>query len=626
VEGEHIPPAFSRPGGTIAFSRHGNSPFEPLPAHRYAPFSYSLLIPCRNGPYNQPLTRGAQVKKDRASRMKGSGAQVALFDDIPPEEIENEKEPAGKTTRLPVKKKKKPVREKAPRNTAKQREIAVSEFFAKNRHLLGFDNPSKALLTTVKEAVDNSLDACEEANILPVIHVTIDPVGEDRFRITVQDNGPGILKQEIPRVFGSLLYGSKFHRLRQSRGQQGIGISAAGMYGQITTGKPVIVVSRHGNRRSAAHRFAILLDTKTNMPVISRDEEVEWEESHGTMVEIELEATYKGGRHSVDGYLWQVALANPHVELHYKPPKGDPVDIERATREMPVEAKEIKPHPRGVELGHLMKMLKETKSRNLGGFLTKDFSRVSSRVAQEIVEGAKLKLTMSPNRAHRDAAEVLYRSIQKTKIMNPPTNCLSPIGEKQLIKSLESRHEPEFVCAVSRPPAVYRGNPFLIEAALAYGGSEFSGDEPARLYRLANRVPLQYQRSACAVTKSVIDVAWKGYRVQQSRGALPVAPMAILVHIASVWVPFTSESKEAIASYPEISKEIRLAIQECGRKLAKYIRRGQRLADSEKKKSYIEKYIPHIGIALQEILGLSDRKRATTESKLKIILEKSRKM
>ena len=602
-----------------------------------------------------------RVKKNRVNRAKGGGAQAALFDDLPPEEIKKKSTTTRNATDLPMKKKKKTPRSAAadkksapvkpvssrgtskksapkkaviskavskkggPRRTAKQREIAVSEFFAKNRHLLGFDNPSKALLTTVKEAVDNSLDACEEAGIHPVISVTIEPITDDRYRITVQDNGPGISKKEVPRVFGSLLYGSKFHRLRQSRGQQGIGISAAGMYGQITTGKPVIVISRT-SRKTPAQQFAILLDTKTNMPVISRDEEVEWEEPHGTIVQIELEASYKGGRHSVDGYLWQVALANPHVEVHYSPPKGKPIHIERATKELPVEAREIKPHPRGVELGHLMTMLKETKSRNLSGFLTKDFSRVSSKVAIEIIEGAMLKPHMSPGRAHRDAAEVLYRSIQKAKIMNPPTNCLSPIGDKQLVKSLDSRHEPAFVVAVSRPPAVYRGNPFLIEAALAYGGPAFKADEPARLYRLANRVPLQYQRSACAITKAVIDVAWKGYKIQQSRGALPVAPMAILVHIASVWVPFTSESKEAIASYPEISKEIRLAIQECGRKLGIHIRRGQRLADAEKKKSYIEKYIPHIGIALQEILGLTDKKRTTTESKLRDILEKSRKM
>ena len=514
---------------------------------------------------------------------------------------------------------------KTPRsNSGKQREISVSEFFAKNRHLLGFDNPSKALLTTVKEAVDNSLDACEESGILPRIEVRIEALSDDRFKVSVEDNGPGIARKEAPRIFGSLLYGSKFHRLRQSRGQQGIGISAAGMYGQMTTGKPMIVTSRLGPEMSA-HRFALLLDTKKNLPVIAADDEVEWEVEHGTRVEIELEANYKSGRHSVDRYLRQVALANPHAEMIYHSPKNADYHYERNVDELPVEAREIRPHPRGVELGTLMKMLKETRSRNVRGFLTEEFSRVSGKVADEILETANFQPSMSPGRIHRDATEILYRAIQKTKIMNPPTNCLSPIGEDQLIASLQSHHVPEFVTAVTRPPAVYRGNPFIIEAALAFGGPSFSADRSVELYRFANRVPLQYQKSACAITKSTIEVAWKNYQVQQSRGALPVAPMAVAVHIASVWVPFTSESKEAIASYPEIAKEIRLALQECGRKLGAHIRRGRRMADAEKKKSYIEKYIPHIGIALQEILDLSDKQRDRTVDNLKGILERSRK-
>jgi DNA topoisomerase-6 subunit B len=397
------------------------------------------------------------------------------------------------------------------------------------------------------------------------------------------------------------------------------------MYGQMTTGKPMVVVSRLGPKKPA-HRFSLLLDTKKNLPVVTSEEEIEWEVSHGTRVEIELEASYKSGYHSVDRYLRQVSLANPHAEIVYRSPRDEVFRYERTADVLPVEAKEIKPHPRGVELGTLMKMLKETRARNVRGFLTGEFSRVSGKVAEEILAAAGLKPETSPARVHRDAAEVLYRAIQKTKIMNPPTNCLSPIGERQLTLSLEAHHKPEFVAAVTRPAAVYRGNPFLIEAALAFGGPSFEGDQQAELYRFANRVPLQYQKSACAITKSAIDLSWKNYMVPQSRGALPIAPMAIAVHIASVWVPFTSESKEAIASYPEITKEIRLALQECGRKLGAYIRRGRRIAEAEMKKSYIEKYLPHIGIALQEILVLSDDRRDRRMAELKSILEKSRRV
>ena len=266
---------------------------------------------------------------------------------------------------------------------ARQRSISVSEFFTKNRHLLGFDNPSKALLTTIKEAVDNSLDACEEAGILPDIAIAIVQLADDRYRVIVEDNGPGIVKPQIPRIFGELLYGSKFHTLKQSRGQQGIGISAAGMYGQLTTGRPVVIVSRTAQNRPA-HHFEIQIDTERNRPVVIKDEEVGWEVDHGTRIEIEIEAVYKRGRRSVDGYVELTALANPHARFVYRPPVGDPVRYDRVAFELPPEPKEIKPHPHGVELGILMKMLSQTKSRNVKGFLQADFSRVSGKVADEI--------------------------------------------------------------------------------------------------------------------------------------------------------------------------------------------------------------------------------------------------
>jgi DNA topoisomerase-6 subunit B len=506
----------------------------------------------------------------------------------------------------------------------KQREISVSEFFTKNRHLLGFDSPAKALLTTVKEAVDNALDACEEAGILPEILIELTEISETRYRVAVQDNGPGIVKAQVPKIFGQLLYGSKFHRLRQSRGQQGIGISAAGMYGQLTTGKPITVISRPGPGKPA-HKFDIQIDTRANRPVVVADHEVEWTPKHGTRVELEIEATYKKGRHSVDGYVEQTAIANPHARMTYVAPDGERVELARVADEMPKAPLEIKPHPHGVELGILLKMLHETKAKNLRGFLSGEFSRVSPAVADEIARGASLSPLSTPHKAAREQAEALYNAIQATKLMAPPSNVLSPIGEELLIEGLKKQIvDARFYAATSRSPAVYRGNPFLVEAALAYGAESLPGDELITLLRYANRVPLLYQQSACAVTKSVIGTNWKAYGLQQSKGALPTAPMILMVHIASVWVPFTSESKEAVASYPEIAKEIRLALQDVGRKLGIFIRRGLREADAEKKRSYIEKYIPHIGIALQEILGISDKERDKVCDVLKDTLEKSR--
>ncbi len=514
-------------------------------------------------------------------------------------------------------------REDATSMAARQREISISEFFTKNRHLLGFDNPQKALLTAIKEAVDNSLDACEEAGILPELIVEIHEVGEDRFRIAVEDNGPGIVRAQIPKIFGKLLYGSKFHRLKQQRGQQGIGISAAGMYGVLTTGKPVRILSKIG-ARSPAHHFEIAIDTQKNAPVVHKDLEIPWDKDQGTRVEIEMEATYKKGRRSVDDYIEQTALANPHVTLRYLAPKEDVKLYERVAADLPVESKEIKPHPYGVELGILLRMMKDTASRTVVAMLSNDFSRVSPAVAEQICRAAGVKGDADPRRLAVAQAELLFRAIPKVKIMAPPTACLSPIGEELLTRGLQTRVPCDFATAVTRPPAVYRGNPFQVEVGLAYGG-QLPADELMELYRFANRVPLQYQQSACAITKSVLSVDWKSYGLTQSKGALPTAPLVVSVHVASVWVPFTSESKESIASYPEILKELRLALMEAGRRLGAFVRHRRRVADEEKKRSYIEKYIPHIGDALQQILGLTDAKRNRTVEDLKSILEHSRK-
>lgn len=544
------------------------------------------------------------LKKETKKRSSSSGAKK---DDAAPAA-----KPAKKVVRLT-----------AVDLAEKQREISVSDFFTKNRHLLGFDSPAKALLTTVKEAVDNALDACEEAGILPDLLIEIQEITETRYRVAVQDNGPGIVKAQVPKIFGQLLYGSKFHRLRQSRGQQGIGISAAGMYGQLTTGKPITVISRPGAGKPA-HKFDIQIDTRQNRPVVIADNEVEWTPAHGTRVELEIEATYKKGRHSVDGYVEQTAMANPHSQVTYVSPSGERFEYARVAQELPKEPQEIKPHPHGVELGILLRMLHETKAKSLRAFLSSEFSRVSPAVADQIAKSADLPVLYSPQKAARTQAEALYNAIQATKLMAPPANVLSPIGEELLLEGLKKQVEARFYAATSRSPSVYRGNPFLIEAALAFGAEHLPADEPITLLRYANRVPLLYQQAACAVTKSVIQTNWKAYGVLQSRGALPSAPMILMVHIASVWVPFTSESKEAVASYPEIMKDIKLALQDVGRKLGIYIRRGLREADIEKKRSYIEKYIPHIGIALQEILDISDKQRDKVCATLKDTLERSR--
>ncbi|MBW2995854.1 DNA topoisomerase VI subunit B [Candidatus Woesearchaeota archaeon] len=531
----------------------------------------------------------------------------------------------------------------------KQREISVAEFFEKNRHLLGFDNKRKALLTTVKEAVDNSLDACEEAKVLPEVKVQIidmstkpeikkeveegqttlvteeveeKPTITDRYRIIVEDNGPGVVKKQIPNIFAKLLYGSKFHTLKQSRGQQGIGISAAALYGQLTTGKPVKIMSRI-SPKSPAHYYELKIDTQKNEPKIVAEKEIQWNKEHGTKIEIDLEGTYQAGGQSVDKYLKQTAIVNPHVTLIYASPLAKQMIFPRAVEELPKDPKEIKPHPYGVELGRLIKMLNATKARSVSGFLHTDFSRVGAGTAKQICSNAAILPDTKPKRMTREMAERLEHGIKKTRIMNPPTDCISPIGAEALEKGLRKEIKAEFYAAATRPPSVYRGNPFIIEAGVAYGGEQ-DEEGQIRLLRFANRVPLLYQPGACAVSKSVVQTNWRSYGLSQSKGALPVGPCTIVVHIASVWVPFTSESKEAIAHYPEIIKEIKLAVQEVGRKLASYVKKKKYIAAEGKKRGYIETYIPYIGEALRELLKLKVADEKKLEKLLKTILEKKR--
>src|SRR5436853_984613 len=271
----------------------------------------------------------------------------------------------------------------------------------------------------------------------------------------------------------------------------------------------------------------------------------------------------------------------------------------------------------------LLKMLQDTKSHSPSGFLASDFSRVSPRLAEDICKAPGLSARPRPRDIHGQASETLYKAIQSTKIMAPPTNCLSPVGEKAILSGLYQQIKGEFYTAVSRPPAVYRGNPFVIEAGLAYGRGPEHGDESqeskpialaegetqendhelARLIRYANRVPLLYQQSACVIYKSVLDTTWRNYGVSQSKGALPSGPMVVFAHMASVWVPFTSESKEAIADYDEIRKEITLALRECGRRLGAFLRRRERAHSEFRRRNIFELYIEEVVESCNRLKG-----------------------
>ncbi|WP_423751552.1 DNA topoisomerase VI subunit B [Salinirarus marinus] len=667
-----------------------------------------------------------------------------------------------------------------------QRAISIAEFFEKNKHMLGFDSGARGLVTAVKEAVDNALDATEEAGIAPDVYVEITEAG-DYYRLVVEDNGPGITREQIPKVFGKLLYGSRFHKREQNRGQQGIGISAAVLYSQLTSGKPAKITSRTQGSADAQY-FELIVDTDSNEPEIDAATTTSWDRPHGTRIELEMEANMRA-RSQLHDYIKHTAVVNPHARFELREPGLDePLKFERATDQLPEETEEIRPHPHGVELGTLIKMLSATDSYSISGFLQEEFTRVgqktsdkvidnfrdrhygremswttpedadlegvveeavanksaaatdwfadrvtetladrertahhelaavvgtvaddteaefdetfgetvrenaveaawdaltgeterlttdlhavvddatstrkddatvrglAERIADKFVAGddprhrlardtlddyvarsadrveealdATLGETARENVADavwtltrtvpddpprirdvaddRDTASELLEAMRETDILAPPTDCLSPITAELVEAGLRKEYDADFYAAATRDADVHGGDPFIVEAGIAYGG-EIPNDGSVDVLRFANRVPLVYQRGACATTDVVKSIGWRNYGLDQSGGSgLPSGPAVVTVHVASTNVPFTSESKDALANVPEIEDEIELAIREAARELKSYLNRRRSLQKRRRKQEVLGDILPRMADKVSEVTG-----------------------
>src|SRR5947209_2017125 len=471
-----------------------------------------------------------------------------------------------------------------------------------------------------------------------------------------------------------------------SRGQQGIGISAAGMYGLITTGKPMVIHTRPSAKKPA-HHIELAMNTKTNRAEVTVDSETEdfppqrfkalnagtrdpgflnpEDFMTGTSVSIELEGRYQKGRGSVDEFLELTAIANPHARITFVPPsrvssdeqedlplgnaakdathadalneaaahvapateivsapagvdptittieKDGVIFFPRGTEHLPPETREIQPHPKGIELGILIQMMRDFEAANktatLYNFLQEQFSRISPAKASDFCKAIDAHSRTKVSDLEPAQVEKLFKEFQEAKLPPPPTDCLAPIGVRQLLAGMLKGVKAEFYAASSREPDVYRGRPFQIEAAIAFGG-ELPCDDSARVIRFANRVPLLFQQSACSSFKAVAETGWRNYNLSQPRGSIPGGPLVILIHMASVWVPFTSESKEAIADYDEIRKEMKLALMECGRKLGTYLRKRQKMQREAARRDVFERYIGEISKAVNAINGTDAKK------------------
>ncbi|CAJ35152.1 DNA topoisomerase VI subunit B [Methanocella arvoryzae] len=502
----------------------------------------------------------------------------------------------------------------------KQKSISVAEFFEKNRHMLGFDSLPRCLITCIKEAVDNSLDACEEASILPDIYIRVRKVDDRLVSIIIEDNGPGIQKDVLPRVFGKLLYGSRFHAIRQSRGQQGIGISAAVLYGQLTSGKPARITSKI-DPRLPAYMYELKIDTETNEPRIISERVDEFFTSRGTRIELEMEAAYVRGKQSVLEYLRNTAIVNPHARITFVDPLGEKTTFERASDVLPKQPVEIKPHPRGIELGTLIKMMQSAEHGKLSTFLNSEFAKVGGYTAENICKEASIDPSADPVELAKDidAVKRLMAAFQKIKVMAPPKDCLSPITEDLLKKGVVQNHRVDFIATSSRPVNASRGNPFLVEALIAYGG-DIQPEGRIDIVRFANRVPLMYQQGACAITHAIERINWKHYNLEQSKGAkLPSGPIMIMVHVASTNVPFTSESKDAIADVPELIDEVELAVRQAARELSRFLSEQKKAGEARKKIKLFEAYTKEVAQALEDLTG---KPASVVEAKLTDALNK----
>jgi len=507
------------------------------------------------------------------------------------------------------------------------KEHSVAEFFKKNMQMLGLTGKIKALTTIVHEYVTNSLDACEEANILPDIEVQIKELGPEYYEVTVKDNGPGLTQETVGKALGQLLAGTKFHRMMQMRGQQGIGAAGCTMLSQITTGKASQVLTGTGNGKVLT--LDITVDPKKNQPKIANLQELK-RDFQGTIIKAKFKGMkYVNSEQAPLEYLRRTAIANPHARITLIEPNKRKTIFKRTLKDIPKQPTEMQPHPKGVTVDELTTLSKYTDTRSVKTFLKNSFDRMGDKAIQEIQKGVSFDLNKDPKQLAWEEAEEVVKMFKKINFISPRTDGLRPIGHDRIRKSLQSIVKPEFLSVITRRASVYSGGfPFQVEVGIAYGGDagKFIGtlDDEGRkerkmeIMRFANRAPLLFDTGGCAITKSVQSIDWKRYGVKNFESA----PITVFVNLISVHIPYTSAGKQAISDEDEIMEELRLALMDSGRRAASYIAGKRKEQEKKMKRELFYKYIPEIASALEEI---TKKSKAKIEKDLeKLVLDKLR--
>lgn len=511
---------------------------------------------------------------------------------------------------------------------------STAEYFAKNLQQVGFSSPLKAVLTTLKEAVDNSLDACEQAGILPDLLIEVTKVGTgstkntDLIKIIVEDNGPGIDQDDLAKVFGEYLASSKFGRGQCSRGQQGIGISAATTWAQMTNARGVVVTSKTKKMRKAVSA-QVDVDIKSNTGILKNRETIDWDREHGTRVEFVMDGRIQlNGDGGLLTYIEGTVLVNPHLTMTYKLNEADFITINRVSSEVPEVPEATLPHPHTFKLGEFITHSTLYGKISLSKFLKSAFSRISDQSISDFVKaGLPKSLVEKPitSLSEEDFKKV-FTAVQNTELMAPSTRSVLTVGEDALSKSITRLGEIDFFAVVTRKPRICDFKPVVVEVALArFKDRNQEADSPVQLLRFANRVPLQFDKSGCAITWAIESVNWKSYGLQQPKDSLPIGQYVFAVSIVSPFIKFKNASKETIDASEELVAEIRLALIQAGQKLSRHIRHEQKEADLERKLAHIEQFGPILVEKLAVIIGAPEARRKRAEEGLKKILGRDSK-
>ncbi|MEM4590114.1 MAG: DNA topoisomerase VI subunit B [Candidatus Micrarchaeia archaeon] len=499
------------------------------------------------------------------------------------------------------------------------REHSVAEFFKKNRQMLGLSGKVRSLTTLVHEYVTNSLDACEEAKILPNIYVKIENLPNGHVRLYVEDNGPGIPKQFIGRALGQMLAGTKFHRFVQQRGQQGIGATAGTMYAQITTGKPIHCRSSTGD--NIIYECDIAVDLKTNTPKISNMVEYTGKYRGLTVIGEFGEVKYDKSEYSPFEYLKATALANPHAQITIVEPDGQRTVFQRAHEEVPERPKPAQPHPLGITTDDLINYAHHSKERKLSSFLTANFARISDSKIEELKKLCpSINFDKMPRELKWEEAEAIVNAFKQIKWIAPSADPLRPIGKEQIEKALKNVLQPEFISVSERSPKVFRGGvPFLVEVGIAYKGKagrqKSDGTVGLDVKRFANRAPLLFDAGGCATMEAVKTIDWSRYGLKDIENM----PVTLFMNLVSVHVPYTSAGKQAISPEEEIVEEFRYAIMEVARDLDRYLSGKIREEQREARKKAIMRYVKQISLDLPYLAG--EKTPEEIEKKLINIIE-----